>query len=276
MTFFGTSTADDVYGEVLDRVGTITLNRPDRRNAMSDSMLTGLVELLHAMEASDEVGAIVLTGAGKAFCSGGDVQDFDANGGEGQGADQIDPERVAAQQRIQRETVGRMYRSPKPVIASLPGAAAGAGLGLALAADLRIGSDRAVVATAFGAVGLSGDFGVAWLLTQVVGPVKARELLLLNPRVDAQECLALGLLNWVVPGAELADRTRAIAQELADGPSLALEYMKANLLRTTYESLEENMDAEVPLHKTTGLTGDHLGAIRAFVEKRQPTFGRKH
>lgn len=271
----GTTAEDHVFGQVEDGIGTITLNRPERRNALSDPMIEGLIGLLTTMQDSDEVDAIVITGAGKAFCSGGDVQEFNAKGGEGAGAEEIDAEATAEQQRVQRETVARIYRSPKPVIAALPGAAAGAGLGLALAADFRIGSERAVIATAFGAVGLSGDFGVAWLLNSIVGPVKARELMMLNPRVDAQTALELGLLNEVVPEDEFADRTRELARRLADGPSLALRYMKDNLVRAVHQTLEENMDAEVPLHKTTGLTDDHIGAVRAFVEKRTPVFGRR-
>lgn len=271
----GTTPEDDVYGDVEDGIGTITLNRPDRRNALSDAMVGGLATLLKDMQESDEVGAIVLTGAGKAFCSGGDVQDFDAKGGEGGGADEIDADAVEAQRRAQRLTVGAIHASRTPVIAAIPGAAAGAGLGLALAAHFRIGSERAVFATAFGAVGLSGDFGVAWLLNDIVGPVKARELMLLNPRVRAEEARELGLLNEVVPEGELDGRVRALAEQLANGPAAAQASMLDNLRRASTETLEQSMDAEVPLHKATGLTDDHIAAVRAFVEKRQPVFGRR-
>lgn len=274
MYIHGTSPQDDVYGEVLDGVGTITLNRPERRNALSDAMVEGISMLLEAMENAEDVGVIVVTGAGKAFCSGGDVQDFDAQGGEGAGATEIDMAAVEVQRKAQRDTVGRIYRSRKPVIAAIPGAAAGAGLGLALAADFRIGSERAVFATAFGAVGLAGDFGVAWLLNNILGPVKARELMMLNPRIRAQEALELQLLNWVVSEDEFGERTREIALQLANGPLQAHEFMKSNLLGAVHQTLEENMDAEVPLHKQTGLSEDHIAAVRAFVEKRTPTFGK--
>lgn len=275
MFISGTSDNDDVYGEIVDGIGTITLNRPDRRNAISDAMIDGLASLLEIMGQSDEVGVIVLTGAGKAFCSGGDVQDFDAKGGEGFGQDEVDQGAVEAQRAAQSATVGAIYSSSKPVIAAIPGAAAGAGLGLALAADFRIGSERAVMATAFAGVGLAGDFGVAWLLNNLVGPAKARELLMLNPRISAQDAAGLGLLNWVVPEDELAGRTRALAEQLAHGPSQALRSMKANLVRAPKQDLDESMHDEVPLHKATGLTEDHIGAIRAFVEKRKPTFGSR-
>jgi len=275
MLINGTTEQDHVFGTIEDGVGTITLNRPDRRNALSDQMISGLVSLLETMQESDEVGAIVITGAGKAFCSGGDVQDFDAKGGEGGGADEIDPAAVESQRQAQAATVGAIHRSRKPVIAAIPGAAAGAGLGLALAAHFRIGSEKAVFATAFGAVGLSGDFGVAWLLTDLVGSAKARELMLLNPRVRAQEALRLGLLTEVVPEAEFEDRVRVFADRLANGPAQAYASMLDNIARAPHETLAESMDAEVPLHKATGLTEDHIGAVRAFVEKRQPVFGRR-
>lgn len=273
MNFGETSPDDDVFGTSSNGVGTITLNRPERRNAFSDEMILGLADLLKAMEASDEIGAIVITGSGKAFCSGGDVQQFNDQGGEGRGSAEVDSELVEVQRQKQRETVGRIYRCSKPVVASLNGAAAGAGLGLALAADLRIGSSHALVVPAFGAVGLSGDFGVAWLLEQAVGPAKAREMMFLNARVDAQTSLTLGLLNWVVGDDELVDRTREIAERLANGPRLALEYMKQNLLDAPHVDLETSMDAEVPRHKASGLTADHLAAVKAFVEKREPVFG---
>ena len=274
MSFAETGPEDDVFGAVRNGVGTITLNRPDRRNALSDAMVNGLAELLIAMESSDEVGAIVLTGAGNAFCAGGDVQGFDEKGGEGGGAQEIDPVAVKMQQQVQKDTVGRIYRCHKPVLAALPGAAAGAGIGLALAADLRIGGPRALFATAFSAVGLSGDFGVAWLLERAVGPAKARELMFLNPRIKAEQCLELGLLNWVVGADELKVKTAEIAEQLANGPRLALASMKQNLIEAPTVDLEASMDAEVARHKTTGLSDDHIAAVRAFIEKREPVFGQ--
>ncbi|MEV0742176.1 enoyl-CoA hydratase-related protein [Streptomyces sp. NPDC050549] len=262
----------EVVGEISEGVGTITLNRPERRNALSVAMAAGLVAELRAMEASREVGAIVLTGAGGAFCSGGEVQDFHVQGGQGAGAAEVDQAAVEEQRRQQEETVGRIYRCRKPVLASIPGAVAGAGMGLALAADLRIGSPRTIFATAFGAVGLAGDFGVAWLLHQLVGPAKTRELMFLNPRIRGEECLTLGLVNWMVPEDELQQRTHEIATRLARGASHALKEMKQNLLRAPHEDLTASMHAEVSLHKATGLTRDHVAAVKAFVNKETPVF----
>lgn len=258
--------------DLTDGVLTLTLNRPDRRNAMSRQMVDGLGAELERAERDDAVRAVVLTGAGRAFCAGGDVQAFDENGGEGGGAAEVDPEAVALQLANQRATVGRMHALPKPVIAALPGAAAGAGLGLALAADLRIGTPRTVVATAFATVGLSGDYGVAWLLERLVGPATARELLMLNPRLDGERCLELGLLNRLVAEDELVGATQELAGALARGPRLALAHIKHNLVDAPGLSLDESMVREVTRHKECGLSDDHVEAVRAFVEKRPPVF----
>jgi 2-(1,2-epoxy-1,2-dihydrophenyl)acetyl-CoA isomerase len=264
---------DDVLAGVRDGVGLIVLNRPERRNALSPAMLTGLAGALREIEDSDEAGALVITGSGAAFCAGGDVKRFSARGGEGGGSAEVDQAAVAAQLDSQRATTGRIYSYAKPVIAALPGAAAGAGLGFALAADLRIGSTRAVVATAFARVALSGDYGATWLLRQLVGPARAAELLYLSDRVDADTLLRLGLLNWVVAEDELVTRTRELAARLANGPRQTLRSMKRNLLLAGHASLDEAMAAEIGLHKACGLTEDHREAVAAFVEKREPRFG---
>jgi len=269
-----TTPHDHVLYALDDGVATITLNRPDRRNAMSTPMIEHLGDLLDHADHDPEVRVLVLTGAGRVFCAGGDVRQFDEDGGEGGGAAEVDPAAVAEQVRHQERTVGRIHAFTKPIIASLPGAAAGAGLGLALAADLRIGTPRTVVTTAFATVALSGDFGVAWLLDRIVGPARARELLLLAPRLDGQSCLDLGLLNRLVPEEALVEETTLLARQLADGPRLALAHMKRNLHEVPHQTLTEAMAAEVTRHKECGLTADHVEAARAFVEKRPPVFAR--
>lgn len=269
-----TTPTDHVLLDLTDGIATITLNRPDRRNAMSPAMVERLGELLAQTEADPAVRVLVLTGAGRAFCSGGDVQQFDADGGEGGGATEVDPSAVAEQLRHQEMTVGRIHAFAKPVVAALPGAAAGAGLGFALAADLRIGTPRTVVATAFASIALSGDFGVAWLLERLVGPATARELMFLGPRLDGQACRDLGLLNRLVPEEELEARTRELAGQLAAGSAGTLASIKRNLLEAPGQTLSESMAAEVPRHKACGVTADHVEAARAFVEKRPPVFTR--
>lgn len=266
---------EDVLGSVTDGVGTIVLNRPERRNALTPAMLTGLAALLAEFEDADDVAAVLLTGAGAAFCAGGDVKAFAERGGEGGGAAEVDPERVARQLASQRATVGRIHAFGKPVLAALPGAAAGAGLGIALAADLRIGCPRTVMTTAFAKVGLSGDYGTTWLLRQLVGPARATELLYLSERLDAEACRELGLLNWVVPDGELSERAQHLAATLANGPRPALRHIKNNLLNAERATLDESMQHEIPNHMDCGISPDHREAAQAFAEKRPPVFGKQ-
>ncbi len=264
---------DHVLAHVEDRVAWITLNRPERRNAFSGEMLTGLARALEDAETAGDVGCVVLTGAGGAFCAGGDVKGMaEANAGGERDGGGIDA-RIHAQRLSQRATAGRIYTMPKPVIASLPGAAAGAGFALAMACDLRIASETVVLLTSFARVGFSGDWGGTFFATQVVGSAKARELYFLSERVSAAEALRIGLVNRVVPAAELEKQTRELALRLAHGPAVAYRYMKENLNRAAMGGdVFECLDLEATHHVHTGLTEDHREAARAFVEKREPTF----
>ena len=269
--------ADDLLAEVDDGVATVTLNRPERRNAMSDTMLGALGPTLARFERDPDVAVVVLTGAGGAFCAGGDVKGMAERGalpqaGARSGATLDD--RVRLQRHNQRETSGRLHKMAKPTIASIPGATAGAGMSLALACDFRLAADSAVFTTAFAGVALAGDYGSAWFLTQLVGTAKARELLLLPERMTAADAERHGLLHKVVPAAELGDATRAFARRLADGPRHTLAFMKENLNFAMHASLDDYMDAEVFHHVFTSTTADHREAAQAFVEKRTPVFGQ--
>lgn len=277
---------EDVLAHVEDRVAVITLNRPDRRNAFSGPMVNGLARVLGEVESDPGVGAVVLTGAGGAFCAGGDVKGF-AAAAEGAGAGPAGGRAADARaaqgragydhavhvQRLnQRATSGRLWSMPKPTLASLPGPAAGAGLALALACDLRIASRTAFLTTAFARVGFSGDYGGTWFLTRLVGSAKAKELYYLSERIGAEEAERLGLVNWIVDAPELEQRTLETARRLADGPAIAYRYMKENLDRAVHGELGECMDIEVTHHVHCGTTEDHREAARAFVEKRAPVF----
>jgi 2-(1,2-epoxy-1,2-dihydrophenyl)acetyl-CoA isomerase len=265
---------DHLLARVDDRVATLTLNRPERRNAFSNEMLAGLARALEEAETALDVGCVVLTGAGGAFSAGGDVKGMNERNtggarGDGPGIDA----RIHAQRLSQRATAGRIYTMPKPVIAALPGAAAGAGFALALACDLRIAAENAVLLTSFARVGFSGDYGGSFFATQLVGAAKARELYYLSERVSAQEALRLGLVNRVVPASELEKATRELALRLANGPTVAYRYMKENINRAASGAdVLECLDLEATHHVHTGLTEDHREAARAFVEKREPTF----
>lgn len=261
----------DLLADLDEGVLTLTLNRPDARNAMSRAMNDALAAQLAAAELDPEVRCIVLTGAGKGFCAGGDVKGMAAKGEGTAGSNTIDA--AIHRQRVnQRATAGKLFTIPKPTIASLPGAAAGAGFSLALACDLRIMASTAVLTTAFAKVGFSGDYGGTYFLTQLVGSAKARELYYLSDRVSADEALQLGLANWVCTPEELAAKTREIARRLAAGPAVAYRYMKENLNRAMAGDVDDCLDLEATHHVHCGQTEDHRDAARAFVEKREPVF----
>ncbi|HUO93874.1 MAG TPA: enoyl-CoA hydratase [Rhizomicrobium sp.] len=261
---------DDLVATIEHGVAVVTMTRPERRNALSPAMLQALGTTLELCETDTEVGAVVLTGAGGAFCAGGDVKGMNERSGDSQMPD-IDT-RIHAQRLSQRATAGRLHKMPKPTIASLPGAAAGAGLALALACDLRIAAEKAVMTTAFARVGFSGDYGGTYFLTQLVGTGKARELYFLSERVDMPEALRLGLVNWVVPADQLETKTMELARRLASGPRVAYRYMKENLNRAAAGAWDDCLDLEATHHVHCATTEDHREAARAFVEKREPVF----
>jgi 2-(1,2-epoxy-1,2-dihydrophenyl)acetyl-CoA isomerase len=271
MAAIKTGTPDLLVG-VKDGVAVLTMNRPERRNALSPAMLEALGRALEEAEASDDVAAVVLTGAGGAFCAGGDVKAMAEGNGQNMDYDAL----VAVQRRSQRATSGRLHAMPKPTIAALPGAAAGAGLALALACDLRIAARGAVLTTAFARVGLAGDYGGTWFLTRLVGSARARELYFLSERLSAEQAERLGIVNRVVDDGRLEEEALALAARLAAGPRIALGYMKENLNRAENgDDLGECMDLEATHHLRTALTEDHRDAAAAFAEKRQPTFRGK-
>ncbi|HEY2707254.1 MAG TPA: enoyl-CoA hydratase [Caulobacteraceae bacterium] len=261
----------DLLASQADGVLTLTLNRPEARNAMSGAMTAALAQQLAVAEMDSTVKCVVLTGSGKGFCAGGDVKGMAASGDGTVGDNTIDG--AIHRQRVnQRATAGRLFKMPKPTLAALPGAAAGAGLSLALACDLRIMADTAVLTTAFARVGFSGDYGGTYFITQLVGSAKARELYYLSERVTADEALRLGLVNWVCAAEELAERTHAIAHRLAAGPTVAYRYMKENLNRAMAGEIDDCLDLEATHHIHCGRTEDHREAAKAFVEKREPVF----
>ena len=253
---------------IKDGVAVLTMNRPERLNALSGPMLDAMLEALHRLSEDGEVGVVVLTGAGRGFCAGGDVKAM-AEGTEFGGTTM---EEKAQALRSRMETSRLLHEMPKPTIAMVRGAAAGAGLSLALACDLRVASDNARFGTAFARVGYSGDFGGSYYLTQLVGTAKARELYYTAELVDASQALTLGIVNRVVPDGKLEEETMALARKIANGPRVALRYMKRNLNAAESGSLVEVLDLEAWHHTRCGTTEEHREAARAFVEKREPQF----
>ena len=263
---------NDLLASLDEGVLTLTMNRPEARNAMSGAMTGALAEQLAAAELNAAVKCVVLTGAGKGFCAGGDVKAMAGGGGGGSAAPTTLDGAIHTQRVNQHATAGKLHKMPKPTVASLPGAAAGAGLALALACDLRIMASNAILTTAFARVGFSGDYGGTYFMTQLVGSAKARELYFLSERVSAEEALGLGLTNWVCEPEQLADKTRELAHRLASGPTVAFRYMKENLNRALSGDVDDCLDLEATHHVHTGMTEDHRAAVKAFVAKEDPVF----
>jgi 2-(1,2-epoxy-1,2-dihydrophenyl)acetyl-CoA isomerase len=232
-------------------------------------------DVLAQVEADEAVRCVVLTGAGGAFCAGGDVKGMAASAASSAASDGEGPAfdaRVHRQRLSQRATAGRLWSMPKPTIAAISGPAAGAGLSLALACDLRYAAEGAVLTTAFARVGFSGDYGGTWFLTRLVGSAEARELYYFSERLSARQAEGLGIVNAVFAPEVFEQEVMARASRLAAGPAVAYRYMKENLNRAVAGELGECMDLEVTHHLRTGLTEDHREAALAFAEKREPTF----
>ena len=270
-------TLDTGTGELLatldEGVATLTLNRPAARNALSDTLSPALRRMFARLRDLPEARCVVITGAGTAFCAGGDVKGMgDAGRDDRPTRPQTREAIVAELTERQRALTGALHALTQPTIAALPGAAAGAGFALALACDLRIAAESAFVTTGFANVGLAGDYGASWFLPRLVGQGMARELFFTAERVDAARCLALGIVNRVVPDERLAEETRELALRLAAGPSVAYRHMKANLDRGEREPLDAHLAHEAEATVATAATEDHREAVRAFVEKRRPDF----
>lgn len=255
----------DLLETTKDRVVWLTLNRPDRMNAFSPAMLQGLGEALDRLGNDAGIGVIVVTGAGRGFCAGGDVKTMADRASQGF------EERVEGLRRMHR--LPMLLRTiPKIVIAMVNGPAVGAGLGLAMACDLRIAGRSARFGTGFAGVGYSGDFGGSWTLTRLVGTAKARELYFLGDIIDAAEAASLGVVSRVVDDDVLRSETAALAQRIADGPRVAYGYIKRNLFAAETEPFATVLEMEAVHQARTAMTEDHLEAANAFVQKRRPVF----
>jgi 2-(1,2-epoxy-1,2-dihydrophenyl)acetyl-CoA isomerase len=247
-------------------ITALTLNRPERLNALSSAMTEGLKEALQRLATDRDCGAIVITGAGRGWCAGGDVKTMAAREHDQTFETRTETLRHAHQLPMLLRTV------PKVVIASINGPVAGAGLGLALACDLRIAGKSARFGTAFARIGYSGDYGGSWSLTRLVGTAKARELYFTADIIDAEEAGRLGIVNRVVADDELPAETMALARRIADGPRVALGYIKRNLLAAETEPFQTVLDLEAEHQARCAFTEDHKEAVAAFNEKRRPVF----
>lgn len=262
--------AEPLLIDVKDRVATLTFNRPHRLNALSPEMISQSIAALERFAHDPEVGCIVVTGADRGFCAGGDVTAMNAANASATGPTTF--ERRVDRQRDAHRLSGLLYELPKVTIAAVNGAAAGAGLGIALACDLRIASDRSKFTTAFAKVGFGGDFGVTWPLTRLLGEAKAKELMFLSDVLTAARALEIGLVNRVVAHDEHMRSVHELAARIAGGPLVSYRYMKENVRLASSQDYQSLLDREAWTQLRCGDTEDHREGARAFVEKRAPKF----
>lgn len=253
--------------EVQDRIATLTLNRPERLNALGDTLREDLHDAVVKSTDDPDVRVLVITGAGRGFCSGGDVKSMNERDREGRGSSLM--EKVAPSRD---QTILAMRDCPKPVIAAVNGAAAGAGFNLALACDLRIASSAARFTQAFVRRGLHPDWGGTYFLPRIVGTAKACELIFTGDSIDAAEALRLGIVNAVVEPEALMAKTYELARKLADGPPIAIRLAKRAIYHNQDVDLRAGLEYETYAQNVCRETEDSKEGVKAFVEKRAPKF----
>jgi len=255
-----------------DGVLVLTLNRPEALNALSQEMIDGLSRALDRAEEDAAVRCVVITGAGRGFCSGGDVRAMGRRDEETTASPADDCARWEAQfrwlHRLHRRVPWRLYHLPKPTIALINGPVAGAGLGLACACDLRLASDRAIFTTAFARIGRSGDFGTTFLVRQLVGAARARELFFTADIIDAETALRYGLVNHIYPHDELRERGMELARRLARGPVGAYARMKDVLRAADAGDFDRALELEAMYMTLSGFTDEGREFLRRFLEQR--------
>ncbi|WP_428487054.1 enoyl-CoA hydratase [Rhodopila sp.] len=255
----------DLLEAVEDGVAILTLNRPESLNALSAEIRLGLLEAIHRLGADPSVGCIVLTGAGRGFCAGGDVKSM------GERSARVFEERAAGIRQSNRIPM-LMHDTPKVIIGMINGVAVGAGLSMALACDLRVAARSAKFGTGFIKIGLSGDWGGTWSLTRLIGTAKARELYFTGDMISADEALSFGLVNRVADDAELLETTLVLARRIAAMPRVALGYTKRNLFAAETGDFASVLELEALHQARCSQTEDHREAVQAFKEKRRPMF----
>ncbi|HEY7430183.1 MAG TPA: enoyl-CoA hydratase-related protein [Streptosporangiaceae bacterium] len=261
-----TAATDSVRWDLDAAVATITLNRPQARNALTAAMKDALLAALQQAAGDPAVRAVILTGAGGAFCAGQDLKEHgEILAGAGD-------ELTGTVRRHYNPIITLLMTMPKPVIAAVNGSAAGAGASLAFACDFRIAARRASFLMAFARVGLAADSGASWTLQRLVGAARATELLMLAEPVGADQALSAGLLTSVVDDAELPAAVAALAARLAAGPTAAYGGIKAQLVYAASHGLAESLENEARVQAKLGETADHRAATQAFLRKEQPVF----
>ncbi len=263
-----TKSSEDILFDLTNKVLTITLNKPEKLNPIGDTMTPFAVERLRDAASNPEVGCVVLTGAGRAFCAGGDVSNM---GGASDQPPRTYEENVE-HQRGRHELPLLLHSIPKVTIAAVNGHAMGAGLGLAASCDLRLASEKGKFGTAFANVGLGGDFGTTWQMNRLLGESKAKELFFLTDILEAEEALRIGLINRILPAENFMAHVREVAERIANGPLVSYRWMKENLNQSSHVDFKTMLDKEAMSHLRCAQTEDHKEGVAAFMEKRSAAF----
>ena len=263
---------DQLLCDIDDGVATFTLNRPEKKNALSNELTPALRQGLYDLELRHDVRCIMITGTGDAFCSGGDVSGMGGGNADPDAPKPSHEDRVRGLQHGQATLTLRMQQLDKPIVAALPGAAAGAGMCIALACDLRVAAKKAFLVTAFRNIGVSGDYGGSWNLTSLVGVAKAKELYFLSERISAEEALQLGIVNRVFEDETFRQDALEFAKRIAHGPTQAIRFMKRNINKAAVNDLATTLDQEAEYTIRSFQSEDSKEAISAFMAKRTPEF----
>tara|TARA_B110000003_G_scaffold268161_1_gene297293 strand:+ start:279 stop:1169 length:891 start_codon:yes stop_codon:yes gene_type:complete len=263
-----------LLSHIHGNVGIITLNRPEAKNALSDELTPALRKQISNFNIDDRVNVLIITGAGDAFCAGGDVKSMNSSKSKKGGWSEEESEEKVIKnlQKKQMTLTHNLYNFSKPTIAALPGAAAGAGLSIALSCDFRYASENAFAIAGYGKIALTGDYGMSWLLPRLVGVSKSKDMMLSNCRVLSKEALNIGLFDKVIEGDNLLKYCLEYANILSSFSPIALKAMKNNIQSSYHLNLEESLNQEAVELIKISKSNDHKEGIRAFVEKRRPQF----
>tara|TARA_B100000809_G_C14985656_1_gene476133 strand:- start:165 stop:1001 length:837 start_codon:yes stop_codon:yes gene_type:complete len=262
-----------LLSHIHGNIGIITLNRPESKNALSDELTPALRTQIANLNLDDRVNSLIITGAGDAFCAGGDIKSMNSSSNKDGWTNKVSEEEVIKSLQLKQMTLTHaLYNFSKPTIAALPGAAAGAGLSIALTCDFRFTNENAFAIAGYGRIALTGDYGMSWLLPRIIGISKAKDMMFSNKKILAREGLNIGLFDNIIEGDNLLKSTLEYANFLSSFSPLALKAMKNNI-NSAYElSLEKSLNQEaIELIKASN-SNDHKEGIRAFIEKRKPNF----
>ena len=262
-----------LLSHIHGNIGIITLNRPESKNALSDELTPALRKQIANLNLDNRVNSLIITGAGDAFCAGGDIKSMNSSSNKDGWTNKVSEEEVIKSLQLKQMTLTHaLYNFSKPTIAALPGAAAGAGLSIALTCDFRFTNENAFAIAGYGKIALTGDYGMSWLLPRIIGISKAKDMMFSNKKILAREGLNIGLFDNIIEGDNLLKSTLEYANLLSSFSPLALKAMKNNI-NSAYElSLEKSLNQEAIELIKASKSNDHKEGIRAFIEKRKPNF----